>query len=65
VHVCVDAKGRLSGAPTMLVSTGSKRLDAGALQLAQAGSGQYRPTLEDGQPVDSCYDFRVRFQLKN
>jgi protein TonB len=65
VHVCIDARGRLSGEPSIVTSTGSKRLDAGALQLAQAGSGHYRPTLEDGRAVNSCYDFRVRFQLKN
>jgi protein TonB len=65
VHVCVDTKGRLTSEPTTVVSTGSKRLDAGALQLAQAGYGHYRPTLQDGRPVDSCYDFRVRFELKN
>jgi protein TonB len=65
VRVCVDAKGRLGAEPATVASSGSTRLDAAALQLAKAGSGHYRPTIEDGRPVDSCYDFRIRFQLKN
>ena len=65
VQVCVDAKGRLASVPTTLQGTGSSRLDEGALKLARAGSGHYRATTEDGQPVNSCFPFRVRFQLKN
>jgi TonB family protein len=65
VRVCVDGTGRLTSDPTTLQGTGSPRLDEGALKLARAGSGHYRPTTEDGQPVHSCYPFRIRFQLKN
>jgi len=65
VRVCVDPRGRLTSDPTTVESTGSARLDAGALQLARAGSGHYRSSLEDGKAVNSCYSFRVRFQLKN
>jgi TonB family protein len=65
VRVCVDAKGRLTSDPSTLQGTGSSRLDEGALRLARAGSGHYRATTEDGQPVNSCYPFRIRFQLKN
>ncbi len=64
VRVCVDGSGRLSAAPTIAESSGSARLDAGALRLAKAGSGHYRPTTEDGRPVESCYPFRVRFRFK-
>lgn len=64
VRVCVDAKGRLTSEPTTVKGSGSARLDAGALKLARAGSGHYRATTEDGQPVNSCYSFGVRFQLK-
>jgi TonB family protein len=64
VQVCVDAKGRLSSAPTMAKSSGSARLDEAALKLARAGSGHYRASTEDGQPVNSCYPLGVRFQLK-
>ena len=66
VRVCVDAKGRLSSDPTTLKGSGSARLDEGALKLARAGSGHYRPTTEDGQPVNSYtpwgYGFRLRIR---
>src|SRR5271168_1401704 len=65
VRVCVDAKGRLTADPTTLTSSGSARLDYGALKLARAGSGHYRAATEDGQPVSSCYPLGIRFQLKN
>jgi TonB family protein len=65
VRVCVDVNGRLTSDPTTLQGAGSARLDEGALKLARAGSGHYRATTEDGQPVNSCYPFRIRFQLKN
>jgi TonB family protein len=65
VRVCVDANGRLTSDPTTEQSSGSTRLDEGALRLAKAGSGHYRASTEDGRPVSSCYPFRVRFQLRN
>jgi TonB family protein len=64
VGVCVDANGRLTSDPTTVQSSGSSRLDQGALQLAKAGSGHYRATTEDGRRVSSCYSFRVRFELR-
>ena len=64
VGVCVDARGRLTSAPTTAKSSGSVRLDEAALKLARAGSGHYRASTDDGQPVNSCYPFGVRFQLK-
>ena len=63
VSVCVDPRGRLTAAPTLVRSSGVGEIDDGALRLAKAGSGHYRPTTEDGRPVSSCYAFRVRFQL--
>jgi TonB family protein len=64
VQVCVDRKGRLTSEPSTLKGSGSDRLDEAALKLARAGSGHYRATTEDGQPVNSCYAFGVRFQLR-
>lgn len=64
VRVCVDGTGRLAEVPTVAQSAGSPRLDAGAIRLAQAGSGHYRPATENGRPVSSCYAFRVRFMLQ-
>jgi TonB family protein len=63
VQVCVDTQGRLTAAPMLTRSSGSRRIDDGALNLATAGSGHYRPSTEDGQPVSSCYPYRIRFVL--
>jgi protein TonB len=63
VGVCVDGRGRLTADPTLVAMSGSRRLDAGALTLAKAGSGYYRPTTDDGQPVTACYSYRIRFKL--
>jgi len=64
VQVCVDRRGRLTSDPTTAKGSGSARLDEAALKLARAGSGHYRASTEDGQPVNSCYAFGVRFQLR-
>ena len=63
VRVCVDPLGRLTANPTVFQSSGTASIDQGALSLARAGSGHYRPTMENGQPVSACYAFRIRFQL--
>ncbi len=64
VRVCVDDHGRLTAAPKTAVSSGSARLDEGALALARAGSGHYRSTTENGRPVSGCFQIGVRFALK-
>jgi hypothetical protein len=58
-------QGRLTGAPELAKTSGIQRIDAAALKLARAGSGHYRPTTEDGAPVNSCYAYRIRFRLNN
>ena len=65
VRVCVDEKGRLTEAPTLAQSSGSARIDEGALKLAKAGSGHYRPSTEEGRPVSSCFPFRIRYEFKD
>ena len=65
VRVCVNATGRLTSDPTLAQSSGSARLDGGALRLAKAGDGRYRPTLEDGRAVSSCFPFRIRFEIRD
>ena len=65
VEVCVDPRGVLTAVPTIVGSSGHPALDQGALKLARAGSGRYRATTENGQPVSSCYAFRVTFRLKD
>jgi len=57
--------GRLTSDPAITHSSGNARLDAGALTLAKAGSGRYRPTIEDGHAVGSCFPFRIRFEFSD
>jgi protein TonB len=64
LRVCVDGNGRLAAAPLLAQSSGSARLDEGALKLAKAGSGHYRSTTENGTPVSYCYPLRIRFELR-
>jgi TonB family protein len=65
VRVCVDAAGRLTSDPALAQSSGSARLDGSALKLAKAGDGRYRPSLEDGRAVSSCFPFRIRFEIRD
>ena len=64
VRVCTDDRGRLTGDPTLVQTSGSAGLDQGALKLARAGSGHYRASTEDGRAVSSCYPFRVTFAMR-
>jgi TonB family protein len=64
IRVCVNAAGQLSTEPQVTQSSGSSRLDGGALRLAKAGSGRYRATTENGQAISSCFPMRVRFELR-
>jgi len=61
VHVCVGPSGKLSGEPSIKQSSGSARLDEGAMNLVKAG--RYQPGTEDGKPIEACFDFRIKFQL--
>jgi TonB family protein len=65
IRVCVDGKGQLTTTPTVAESSGSALLDQGALKLAKAGSGHYRPSTEDGQAISDCYAYRIRFELRD
>jgi periplasmic protein TonB len=65
VRACVGANGKLTEDPTVAQSSGSARLDEGAVKLAKAGSGHYQPGTEDGQPVTQCFVFRIKFELRN
>jgi protein TonB len=63
VHACVGPNGKLSEEPTVAKTSGSARLDEGALKLAKAG--HYNPGTEDGKPTTACINFSIKFQLKN
>jgi len=63
--VCTDTKGKLTEEPKVAETSGIARLDEGALKLAKAASGRYKPATEDGVAVASCFGFRIKFQLRN
>ena len=65
VHVCVGPNGKLTEDPSLAQTSGSARLDEGALKLAKAASGHYQPGTEDGQPIASCTVFKIKFELRN
>lgn len=63
VRVCVGPNGKLVGEPTIAASSGVDALDQGAIKLAKAG--RYIAAQMDGQPVEDCISFRVKFELKD
>ena len=65
VQVCVAPSGQLTAPPAIGTSSGSTLLDQGALRLAKAGSGHYRPSTENGVAISSCFGLRITFDLKN
>lgn len=64
VHTCVGPDGKITEEPSVAKTSGSARLDGGALKLAKAASGKYQPATEDGKPVPACVNFNVKFQLR-
>jgi periplasmic protein TonB len=63
VHACVAPTGKLSEDPTIAKTSGSSRLDEGAIKLAKAG--HYVAGSEDGKPTTGCFNMSIKFQLKN
>lgn len=62
VLVCVDVKGALYTAPSIVLSSGYPSLDAAALRLAESGSGYWEPGTRDGVPEPMCSNWRIRFE---
>jgi periplasmic protein TonB len=65
VHVCVGPNGKITEDPTLAQTSGSTRLDDGAVKLAKAASGHYQPATEDGVPTSQCMVFKIKFELRN
>jgi periplasmic protein TonB len=63
VHACVAPTGKLSEDPTIAKTSGSARLDEGAIKLAKAG--HYVAGTDDGKPTSGCFNMSIKFQLKN
>jgi len=64
VHVCIGPDGKVTEEPTLAKSSGSNRLDGGAIRLAKAGSGKYIAATEDGKSIPGCINYNVKFQLR-
>jgi protein TonB len=62
VQVCVAPSGKLEGAPVIQESSGSPRLDEGALKWAREAL-RFTPATRDGVPVSACKGFRVNFRV--
>lgn len=63
VRVCVGPDGRLDGRPVIERGSGSRRLDAAALQWAGEALA-FTPATRNGSPVAACKGFRVNFRLR-
>jgi periplasmic protein TonB len=63
VEACVGPNGMLTQEPKIMKSSGHSRLDEGAVKLAKAGQGKYKPATEDGKPIAKCFSYFVKFQL--
>jgi len=59
ICTCWEESGK-AGKPQLVKSTGSRRLDEGAIKLAEAGANSPRPP---GHP--GCFAYRTQFELKN
>jgi TonB family protein len=62
VNVCVGADGRIDGQPTIVGSSGHKRLDQAAIKWAREAL-RFTPATENGLGVRACKGFRVVFNL--
>ncbi len=66
-RTCTCASARTARSPRrrrIAQTSGSARLDEGALKLATAGSGHYQPATEDGKPIQDCFVFRIKFTMR-
>ena len=61
VRMCVGANGRMSQEPTVANSSGNTSLDQAALRWSRRA--RWSPGTEDGNPVEICPSFNVRFKL--
>jgi protein TonB len=61
VRMCVGPDGRMSQDPTVANSSGNASLDDAALKWARRS--RWAPGTEDGNPIEFCPQFNVRFKL--
>ncbi len=63
VRICIGKNGRLAHSPTIVRSSGVRRLDVAALRFARATSGYWIPAEQHGKPIGMCEKWPVRFKL--
>ena len=61
VRMCVGPDGRMSQDPSVAQSSGNASLDDAALKWARRS--RWAPGTEDGNPIEFCPQFNVRFKL--
>lgn len=61
VRMCVGADGKMSQEPTVANGSGNSSLDEAALKWSRRA--RWSPGTEDGNPIESCSSFNVRFKL--
>jgi TonB family protein len=65
LRVCADDAGRLMREPTVVHSSGEAGLDAAAVKIARAGSGNYRPAPSvGGKPASGCATLTIHFESR-
>ena len=62
VRACTDARGRLSGGPSVVRSSSDSLLDGAAVKWASEAL-RFQPATRAGVAVPSCKEFRVSFKL--
>ncbi len=63
VHACVGPNGSSPKTQPLRRPPAARALMKAALKLAKAG--HYNPGTEEGKPSTACFNFGIKFQLKN
>ena len=61
VSVCVDENGKRSNEPSVVESSGTARLDQGAMHVLR--DGRYALEMQGDRYVPNCYQFRIIFKV--
>lgn len=62
VRTCVDAAGRQTGRPRVVIGSSHRLLDEAAVSWA-AEALRFTPATRDGAAIAACKDFKVNFRL--
>lgn len=62
VRACTDARGRLTGSPSVVRSSSDSSLDGAAAKWASEAL-RFQPATRAGVAIPSCKEFRVSFKL--